>query len=132
MVNHGGPDGPEHGVSPICFGLEPCERDELYSPTSQQRYRQFRVLRVQRLSAKLSERHIPAGVSHLGVLPVLDMEACPYPLLMDESDDRAMCRLEEQMISEALGQEVQLSSCRLDGDSCCQFSTVSQQASEER
>jgi hypothetical protein len=35
-----------------------------------------------------------------------------------------MCRLEEQMISEALGHEVQLSSCRLDGDSCCQFTAV--------
>jgi predicted ArsR family transcriptional regulator len=35
-----------------------------------------------------------------------------------------MCRLEEQMISEALGQPVHLSSCRLDGDACCQFSAV--------
>ena len=48
----------------------------------------------------------------------------------DESDQRAMCRLEEQMISEALGQPVHLSSCRLDGDSCCQFSAVESNGKE--
>ena len=54
----------------------------------------------------------------------LDIGMCPFPTLTDVSDDRAMCRLEEQMISEALGQPVHLSSCRLDGDDCCQFSAV--------
>jgi predicted ArsR family transcriptional regulator len=80
--------------------------------------------RMHRLSEIMSQQQIPIEVSQSGRLPVLDIGACPYPSLTDISDDRAMCRLEEQMISEALGQEVHLSSCRLDGDSCCQFSAV--------
>jgi predicted ArsR family transcriptional regulator len=84
--------------------------------------------RLQKLSEMLTARHIDTEVSHRGPLPVLDMGACPYPSLTDVSEDRAMCRLEEQMISEALGQPVHLSSCRLDGDACCQFSAVSSSA----
>lgn len=80
--------------------------------------------RLQRLSESMSNRKIPIEVSNVGQMPVLDINACPYPTLTDESTDRAMCRLEEKMLSEALGQPMQLSSCRLDGDSCCQFSAV--------
>lgn len=81
-------------------------------------------MRIQKLSQMMSARHMATEVSHSGRLPVLDMGACPYPSLTDTSEDRAMCRLEERMISEALGQPVQLSSCRLDGDDCCQFSVA--------
>lgn len=80
--------------------------------------------RMQKLSEMMTARHMAAEVSHSGQLPVLDIGVCPYPSLTDASSDRAMCRLEEQMISEALGQPVHLSSCRLDGDACCQFSAV--------
>ena len=80
--------------------------------------------RMQKLSEMMSARHMATEVSHSGRLPVLDIGACPYPSLTDASEDRAMCRLEEQMISEALGQPVYLSSCRLDGDDCCQFSAA--------
>ncbi len=80
--------------------------------------------RIQRLSQMFAAQRMEAEVSHRGRLPVLDIGSCPYPSLTDASDERAMCRLEEQMISEALGQPVQLSSCRLDGDACCQFSAV--------
>ncbi|MGI9472743.1 MAG: helix-turn-helix transcriptional regulator [Rubripirellula sp.] len=80
--------------------------------------------RMQKLSEMMAARHIVAEVSHSGELPVLDIGACPFPSLTDVSEDRTMCRLEEQMISEALGQPVHLSSCRLDGDACCQFSAV--------
>lgn len=74
------------------------------------------------LSGEEIESHvrIPEGAQ----LPVLDIATCPYPSLTDASDDRTMCRLEEKMISEALGTPVELSSCRLDGDSCCQFSVA--------
>ncbi len=78
--------------------------------------------RIERLSEMMSARHMTACMSHSGDLPVLDVGSCPYPTLTDTSPDRAMCRLEEEMISEALGTPVHLSSCRLDGDSCCQFS----------
>jgi len=77
--------------------------------------------RMKKLSEMMSARHMATEVSHSGRLPVLDIGACPFPSLTDTSDDRAMCRLEEQMISEALGHPVHLSSCRLDGDACCQF-----------
>jgi len=80
--------------------------------------------RIEKLSEMMSARHMATEVSHSGQLPVLDIGVCPYPSLTDASDDRAMCRLEEQMISEALGTPVELSSCRLDGDSCCQFTAL--------
>ena len=84
--------------------------------------------RMNRLSKMLSARQITTEVSHSGQLPVLDVVACPYPSLADVADDRAMCRMEEEMISMALGEPVHLSSCRLDGDACCQFSAVSADA----
>ncbi|MGB7345990.1 MAG: ArsR family transcriptional regulator [Pirellulaceae bacterium] len=87
-------------------------------------------VRMQRLSEILASRHVVNQISMLGELPVLDIGACPYPTLTDVSDDRSMCRLEEQMFSEALGQPVHLSSCRLDGDSCCQFSPVKDSVQE--
>lgn len=86
--------------------------------------------RLQKLSEMLAERRIDNQVIASGALPVLDIGACPYPSLTDMADDRSMCRLEEQMISEALGQPVHLSSCRLDGDGCCQFSMDSASATQ--
>lgn len=80
--------------------------------------------RMRKLSEAMSARQMVTEVTSTGQLPVLDIGMCPFPTLTDASDDRAMCRLEEQMISEALGQPVHLSSCRLDGDDCCQFSAV--------
>lgn len=77
--------------------------------------------RMRRLADLLAAREIDSEVSRRGGLPVLDIGCCPFPSLTDESDERVMCRLEEQMLSEALGQPVHLSSCRLDGDQCCQF-----------
>ena len=80
--------------------------------------------RMHRLSEMMTSRQMLTEVIHVGELPVLDICACPFPTLTEVSDDRAMCRLEEQMISKALGQPVHLSSCRLDGDECCQFTAV--------
>lgn len=82
--------------------------------------------RMHQLSQLMVARHISVEVSNSGNLPVLDICTCPYPSLTDTSDKRAMCHLEEQMISEALGQEVHLSSCCLDGDTHCQFTAVNQ------
>lgn len=89
--------------------------------------------RMRQLSAILQSQQIPAVVSmdRINDLPVLDIEACPYPNMTESTDDRSMCRLEEKMISEALGKEVQLSSCRLDGDVCCQFSSKSHHVAEQ-
>lgn len=80
--------------------------------------------RMQRLSELLASRNIMTDVSQSGQLPVLDICVCPYPTMTDASDDRSMCRLEEQMFSEALGVPIELSSCRLDGDASCKFSPI--------
>ena len=83
--------------------------------------------KIRDLSAAMSSRNVIIEVDQGdsgGGLPVLDIGVCPYPSLSEADAERSMCRLEEQMFSEALGQPVQLSSCRLDGDDCCQFTTV--------
>lgn len=82
--------------------------------------------RMHQLSQLMAARHISVEAPKSADLPVLDICTCPYPSLTDASDQRAMCHLEEQMISEALGQEVHLSSCCLDGDTHCQFTAVNE------
>ena len=90
---------------------------------------------VAELTAVMSARDVAiAAVEVPGGLPVLDIESCPYPAMTtgDGDDaDRTMCKLEERMFSEALGRPVHLSSCRLDGDDCCQF-TASQPINSQR
>lgn len=82
--------------------------------------------RMRVLSSLLSSRRMNSNVntgdenSSEG-LPVLDIASCPFPTLADGTTDHSMCRLEEQVLSEALGEQLHLSMCRLDGDSCCQF-----------
>jgi predicted ArsR family transcriptional regulator len=78
--------------------------------------------RMRVLSQVLSARQVSSDVISSGELPVLDINACPYPSLADGTTDHSMCHLEEKVLSEALGKRVHLSQCRLDGDSCCQFS----------
>jgi predicted ArsR family transcriptional regulator len=84
--------------------------------------------RMRSLTTVLTRSQIRAGVHFAGPkateLPVLDIGACPYPTLRDNPSDRSLCKMEEEMFSEALGAPVQLTSCRLDGDHCCQFSPV--------
>ncbi len=80
--------------------------------------------RMESLSEVLASYRIPVDVSQSGNLPVIGFLACPHPDLASDSDRRAMCQLEEEMLSEALGSQVQLRSCRLDGESCCQFAPV--------
>ena len=81
-------------------------------------------IRLQQLAAIMSASQIATSVSQVDDLPVLDICACPYPTLTSDSNDREMCRLEEQMLSEALGRSIHLCSCRLDGDACCQFAVA--------
>jgi predicted ArsR family transcriptional regulator len=65
------------------------------------------------------ERRVPAEVSQSGESPALSVFACPYPDLADE--DRSTCAMERMLFSELLGEGVQLTECRLDGDHCCTF-----------
>ena len=75
--------------------------------------------RMQSLSAVFAERNVPLTIEKNGELPVLNVEACPYPTLAEH--DRGICALEKMMFSELLGESVRLTDCRLDGATCCRF-----------
>jgi DeoR family suf operon transcriptional repressor len=77
--------------------------------------------RMESISSLFAERNIPVTVERNGQLPVLTVEACPYPRLAEQ--DRGICALEKMMFSEMLGENVRLSQCRLDGATCCTFET---------
>ncbi len=75
--------------------------------------------RMRSLSLILGQRRVPFSVEDDEGIPVLTAHACPYPELAEK--DRSICVLEKILFSELLGQEVQLSQCRLDGAGSCQF-----------
>ncbi|MEZ6087056.1 MAG: MarR family transcriptional regulator [Pirellulaceae bacterium] len=85
--------------------------------------------RMASMSQLLAERRFLAEYSKTGDLPVLDVHACPYPNLTDEDQRRDMCQLEQEMLSEALGKQVRLSRCQLDGHTCCQFAPIDDEES---
>jgi predicted ArsR family transcriptional regulator len=75
--------------------------------------------RMNALAGVMAERQIPFTVDESKSLPVLTALACPYPELAKA--DRGVCTMEKLMLSEILGESVQLSECRLDGATCCTF-----------
>lgn len=75
--------------------------------------------RMGSLATLMAERDVPFARDGSPEQPVLTVLACPYPDLAEQ--DRGVCAMEKMMISEVLGQGVRLSSCRLDGASCCTF-----------
>jgi predicted ArsR family transcriptional regulator len=82
--------------------------------------------RMRAVADIFTQRSVPfivenTGGDAAGQLPVLTALACPYPQLAEQ--DRGICALERMMIAELLEQNVKLSACRLDGDSCCRFQT---------
>lgn len=77
--------------------------------------------RMQMMAGLLSNRKIPTCLTSGSGLPILEVQACPYPDLVGSNHDRSVCNLETKVLSTALGQEMELSQCRLDGHSCCQF-----------
>ena len=75
--------------------------------------------RMGSLAAIMGEQNLPFELNGSAELPVLTALACPYPDLAER--DRSVCAMEKMLISEALGESVRLSSCRLDGATCCTF-----------
>lgn len=75
--------------------------------------------RMRSVSELFGERNIPLAVEQSGQLPILTVEACPYPQLAEQ--DRGICSLEKMMFSELFGENVKLTECRLDGATCCRF-----------
>ena len=80
--------------------------------------------RMEAMAMALGQRKIPAFVDEGGSLPVLQVHACPYPELSAQGENRQLCEMEQEMLSEAIGHAVQLDCCRLDGHNMCQFRAV--------
>ncbi len=75
--------------------------------------------RMDSLTGLFGEKGIPFDVDRCKELPVLTVQACPYPELAEQ--DRSICAIERMMFSEMLGENLRLSQCRLDGGNCCTF-----------
>ncbi|MBX3421569.1 MAG: replication-relaxation family protein [Pirellulaceae bacterium] len=80
--------------------------------------------RLEEIVVQLARRKIPATLTPKGNMPVLHMLACPFPDLAGDQNQRHVCELEQEMLSAAVGQSVQLECCRLDGHEHCQFRPV--------
>jgi len=75
--------------------------------------------RLKRLGDSLRSRGYDVEVSRTGSLPILRENNCPYQELAEE--DREICGLEREVFQQALGTEVKLTNCCLDGHHCCEF-----------
>src|SRR4029077_14323515 len=89
--------------------------------------------RMERLRDSLRGRGYDVEVeAHGGVdaaargLPILRENNCPYQELAEE--DRDICGLEREVFQKALGTEVRLTHCCLDGHHCCEFEAVELQS----
>ena len=77
--------------------------------------------RLQSLADLLNQRRIPVSVGMAGKHSTLTTHACPYPNLAEQ--DQSICQMEKMMFSELIGNEVELTKCRLDGGGECRFQT---------
>ncbi len=75
--------------------------------------------RMQGLADLLAQRQIPVSVEESDQGSVLTQHACPYPKLAEQ--DQGICSMERMMFSELLGQNVELTQCRLQGGGDCRF-----------
>jgi predicted ArsR family transcriptional regulator len=79
--------------------------------------------RMEQVADLLRERKIPCRTDRTSELPVLTVQACPFPDLA-AVDRRSACELEKEVLSQAIGSPLELSCCRLDGHGQCQFRPV--------
>jgi predicted ArsR family transcriptional regulator len=77
------------------------------------------IERMNSLAVLFSERRLPVKIDTIGEVPQISVEACPYPELAEQ--DRSVCSMERQLFSEMIGDTLQLTDCRLDGDCTCTF-----------
>lgn len=85
--------------------------------------------RLDAVANLFSERQIPFAVDRANsALPVLTTFACPYPDLAEQ--DRTICSLERILFSRLVGENLRLTSCRLDGSNCCTFATAASGAGD--
>ena len=86
--------------------------------------------RLVALSELFADRRLPIRIDDSGDLPVLSVEACPYPEIADH--DRSICSMEKMLFSEMLGESVRLTECRLDGACNCTFEVISSATEENQ
>lgn len=77
--------------------------------------------RLQSLADLLNQRRIPASMSTADGHSTLTAHACSYPSLAEQ--DQSVCEMEKMMFSELIGNEVELTQCRLNGGGECRFET---------
>ncbi len=75
--------------------------------------------KLKSLAELLNQRRIPASVASSGGHTTLTTHVCPYPNLAEE--DRSICTMEKMMFSELIGNEMELTHCRLNGGGECRF-----------
>jgi predicted ArsR family transcriptional regulator len=77
--------------------------------------------RLRSIAELLAKRRISVSVDDKNAHPALSTHSCPYPNLAEQ--DQSVCSMERMMFTELVGQEVQLTQCRLEGDAECRFQT---------
>jgi len=75
--------------------------------------------RVRQLAQLLEDEGILVEVQRRDGRLVLRQRTCPYVEMVDER--RIACRMEQQILSHAIGQPLELCDCRLDGSCGCEF-----------
>jgi len=80
---------------------------------------QTTVERMRSLKDLLAQRRIPVSVEESLPGGVLTAHACPYEGLAEQ--DLGVCTMERMLFSELLGQDVELTHCRLEGGGECRF-----------
>lgn len=78
------------------------------------------------LAQTLGSHGFDVEVDNTGDLPILRENSCPYHELA--SEDGAICELEQSVFEEVLGTSVTRSQCCLEGDTCCEFTPVPENA----
>ena len=103
---------PQHVVRRIAGALKAVYADAIHGTTLKARMESLREL--------FEKRRIRCDVDTRGGVPTLTLRDCPYLDLAEV--DCTVCQMETELFSQLLGDEVELSQCRLDGHACCQFS----------
>lgn len=80
--------------------------------------------RADLLAEQMRASGFPVQVEHGSGLPILRETCCPFPLLAEM--DEAICQLERQVLSQALGAPVEFRSRCRDGHGCCEFQVLQQ------
>jgi len=78
--------------------------------------------RADLLAQEMRASGFPVQVEHGSGLPILRETCCPFPLLAEI--DEAICQLERQVLSQALGAPLEFRSRCRDGHGCCEFQVV--------